>query len=80
MSHSAKPDRLNTCGMRDCKCPMMQEMRGKCVVCEAPMDGATVSLKFKTARKMEKHAEIYCKENYRYCEVYRMVMAAKYDD
>lgn len=80
MATRAKPERINTCMMRDCKCPMMQEMRGKTVMCEAPMDGANVILKFRSGRKMENHAEIYCKGNYRYCEIYRMVMAAKYED
>lgn len=76
----AGSDRLNTHLMRDCRCPFVKEIRGKCIECEGPMDEAKTGLQFKSARQMEKHAAAYCTKNYRYCEIYRMVMAAKYED
>lgn len=74
------PDRPNTALMRDCRCPFMEEIRGKTIQCEGPMGDVSVVLKFRTARKMEMHAATYCKDKYDYCEVCRMVMAAKYED
>lgn len=82
MSRAAKSKRekLNTYIMRDSLCPFMRESRGKCVECEGPMDDAATLLKFKSLRQLEKHARTYCGGNFRYCEVYRMVMAAKYEE
>lgn len=74
------PDRPNTCMMRDCRCPFMEDMRGKCITCEGPMGDASVTLRFRTQLRMERHAETYCKQRYEYCEIYRMVMAAKYEE
>lgn len=82
MSRNTKAgsERLNTHLMRDCRCPFMKEIYGKRIVCEGPMDDVKSGLQFKSARQLEKHAAAYCTKNYRYCEIYRMVMAAKYED
>ena len=76
----AASDRLNTHLMRDCRCPFMQEIRGKRISCEGPMDNVKSGLQFESAKKLDKHAAVYCCKNYRYCEIYRMVMAAKYEE
>ena len=75
-----KRENQNTHIMRDARCPFMRESRGKAIECEGPMDEVSTGLKFASKRKLEKHAAIYCANNYRYCEVYTMVMAAKYED
>ncbi len=77
---NCKREKMNTHIMRDSLCPFMRESRGKCVECEGPMDEVATMLKFKSLHQLEKHARAYCGGNYRFCEVYRMVMAAKYED
>lgn len=74
------PDRVKTFLMRDAVCPFVKALKGKCVECEAPMDKAKLVLQFRTANAMEEHARTYCGDHYKYCEVYRMVMDAKYED
>ena len=73
-------DRVKTFIMRDARCPFIKTAHGKCVECEAPMDNAKQILHFRTEAQMEKHARNYCCENYQYCELYRIVMAAKYEE
>lgn len=73
-------DRASTNRMRDCKCPFVQRMESKRIECEGPADGMVVGLRFRTARAAEKHAAIYCDKKYECCEIYRMVMAAKYEE
>lgn len=75
-----KAERENTCLMRDCKCPFMVAILDRSIECEAPMDGAKNILRFEEKRQLKRHAGMYCTKNYCYCEVYRMVMAAKYED
>lgn len=73
-------DRASTNRMRDCKCPFVQRIEGKRIECEGPADNVVVGLRFRTARAAEKHLCNYCEKNFRYCEIYRMVMAAKYEE
>ena len=73
-------ERVKTFLLRDAVCPFVKTLHGKCVECEAPMDNAKLVLQFRTGKGMENHARTYCGENYKYCEIYRMVMGAKYED
>jgi len=44
------------------------------------MDGCTVSVRFARAKLRDKHWRLFCCGRYDYCEIYRMVMEAKYDE
>ena len=61
------------------KCPFyrLDDCRGK-VVCEGIVEGSTVSLNFKNREDLNQQMDIFCCEYYKNCEVYRMLMEAKY--
>lgn len=51
------------------------------ICCEGPFDLCPrVTLSFRNRNACEQHMALFCDKDYCCCEVYRMVMAAKYDD
>ena len=60
------------------KCPFFRGYGQKYVRCEGFMDGATTMTGFARERDHRLHMDNYCCKNYAYCEIYRMVMEAKY--
>ena len=67
-------------GKGDCRCPFFRSVGEKSVCCEGFMEGCTVSVRFVRPRLLDKHWRLYCCGRYDYCEIYRMVMEAKYDE
>ncbi len=67
-------------GKSDCRCPFFRSKGGVSVCCEGFTDGCTVSVRFTRKKKLEQHWECFCCGRFNYCEVYRMVMEAKYAD
>lgn len=61
------------------KCPFYKhdDNRWK-VVCEGIVDGSTLSLNFKDKGDFNQQMDIFCCDYYKNCEVYRMLMEAKY--
>ncbi len=62
------------------KCPFWRGDWEKAVACEAPIDDCGLTLTFRGRKKQMAHMETYCCRLYKYCEVYRMVQTAKYDE
>lgn len=67
-------------GKGSCRCPFFRSKGGASVCCEGFADDNTVSVRFLERDKLEQHWECYCCTRYDYCEIYRMVMEAKYED
>ena len=63
---------------RNVKCPFFRGDSATTVKCEGPFDGSKVILVLSEGAR--KHEEIFCAEHYRKCEIYRMVMEAKYEE
>ena len=61
------------------KCPFYRQddARGK-IVCEGIVDGSTVSQNYRSKADLNQQMDIFCCDYYKSCEVYRMIMEAKY--
>lgn len=55
-----------------------QELRH--ITCEGITDDCSVSVNFNSNIAREQHLKIYCCGNYTYCEIYRAVYGAKYEE
>lgn len=64
----------------EARCPFFKSAVRTRVTCEGPIDGALIMLVMHTRRQMDKQLRIFCCEHYEKCEIYRMVMAAKYEE
>ena len=62
------------------KCPFWRWDYVRCVACEGPFDGTGVHLTFEELEEQKKHMELFCADKFEYCEIYRMVKEAKYDE
>lgn len=62
-------------------CPFykMDDGRRK-ISCEGPIDDSRVSVTYGRRQDFESQITIFCCNNYKNCEIYRMVMASKYAD
>ena len=70
----------STSGTGDIKCPFFLEHNAREVHCEGIMDGSKVIQRYCKAADKAMQCNIYCSEMYTYCEIYRMLMRAKYDE
>ena len=50
------------------------------VVCEGLVDKSTLALVYCRKRDYETQLRVFCCEHYKKCEIYRMLMEAKYDE
>ena len=50
------------------------------IVCEGIVDKSTLALTFNRKTDYNTQMSVFCCEHYKRCEVYRMIMAAKYDE
>lgn len=50
------------------------------ICCEGFMDGCLLTSTFYRQDLFQQHMDVFCKGRYSCCEVYRMIMAAKYED
>ena len=64
----------------EARCPFFKAALRTRVTCEGPFDGALIMLLTRTRKQMEKQLRIFCCAEYEKCEIYRMVMAAKYEE
>ena len=65
----------------DVICPFYKYDDGrKKIVCEGFADRCSLDVRWEYHAYQEQHLQLFCCENYKNCEVYRMVMASKYDD
>ena len=69
-------DSLKQCRVR---CPFYCRDNGaSTITCEGIVEDSTLNLNFATKADMHQQMEIFCCEYYKNCEVYRMLMEAKY--
>lgn len=69
-------------GRCDAQCPFFRsdvEKRKK-INCEGIVDRSTLALTFDRKKDYRIQLEVFCCEHYKNCEIYRMLMAAKYDE
>lgn len=50
------------------------------ILCESPVPGSNLSLFFRKKRDFETQIKLFCCQHYDKCEIYRAVMAAKYEE
>ena len=63
----------------DVRCPFYRRDDGRFdLACEGVVDGSTLHWNFKKKQDMQQQMDIFCCEYYKNCEVYRMLMEAKY--
>ena len=63
------------------QCPFYKYDDGKQrITCEGLVDNSSLALIYQKRRDYETQISVFCCEHYKKCEVYRMIMAAKYDE
>ena len=69
-------------GQADAQCPFFKfhEEKKKRIVCEGFVDNSCLALIYGRNRDCYTQLSVFCCEHYKKCEVYRMLMAAKYDE
>ncbi len=65
----------------DVGCPFYKHDDGhRRITCEGITDDSNISQRFFRQQSYEQHMNIFCCDRYICCEIYRMLMDAKYDD
>ena len=60
-------------------CPFYRMDDGKWkLTCEGIVDGSTISQNYRCKADLEQQIEVFCCDYYKNCEIYRMLMEAKY--
>ena len=64
------------------KCPFYKfdDFKRRRISCEGIVDDSTLALTFQRKKDYDTQLDVFCCEHYKNCEVYRMIMAAKYDE
>ena len=64
------------------QCPFFKfdDLKRKRIVCEGIVDESSLALIYCRSRDYYTQLSVFCCEHYTKCEVYNMIMAAKYDD
>ncbi len=61
------------------KCPFYHRDDGKIrLTCEGIVENSTMNWNFRCKADLQQQMDIFCCEYYKNCEVYRMLMEAKY--
>jgi hypothetical protein len=66
----------------DVQCPFFKfdEYKKKRIVCEGFVDKSSLALIYCRKGDYETQLRVFCCEHYKKCEVYRMLMASKYEE
>ena len=69
-------------GQADAQSPFYRsdDCQRKRIICEGIVDKSTLALTYRHRTDYFTQLCVFCCDNYRSCEVYRMLMAAKYDE
>ena len=69
-------------GKVDAQCPFYKfdDFKRKRISCEGIVDRSTLALTFEFKKDYELQLGVFCCEHYKNCEIYNMIMAAKYDE
>ena len=75
-------EKINT--QLDIQCPFYtgrdDAHAGKKILCESPVPDSNLGLYFREKEAYLTQMRIFCCQHYKKCEIYRAVMAAKYED
>lgn len=66
----------------DVQCPFFKfdDGKQKRIVCEGIIDECSLALIYRRKRDYLKQLDAFCCERYKYCEIYQILMKAKYDE
>ena len=69
-------------GKADVLCPFYKfdDWNKHRIVCEGIVDQATLASTFRIRQDYQEQLDIFCCEHYKKCEIYRMIMEAKYEE
>ena len=69
-------------GKVDAQCPFYKfdDHQKRRIVCEGPVDESTLALTYCRKFDYTMQLSLFCCEQYKKCEVYRMIMEAKYEE
>ena len=56
------------------KCPFFEKDEPYAITCEGVTDASRISVRFTRRADRNRQAEIFCKNKYENCEIYRMLM------
>ena len=63
------------------RCPFYHRDNGRSTItCEGIVEGSTLSLNFPNKQEFLTQSDVFCCDYYKNCEVYRMLMDARYDE
>lgn len=69
---------MTTYNSTNAKCPFYCGDSKYFVRCEGIVEDSTLTLSFRSQKEREKQFGLFCCDEYEKCEIYRMVMEAKY--
>lgn len=69
-------------GQADAQCPFYKsdDHLKRQIICEGIVDRSTLALTYRQREDYDTQLSVFCCEHYKKCEIYRMIMAAKYDE
>lgn len=69
-------------GKADAQCPFYRfdDGRKRRIVCEGLVENSTLALTYRHSEDYDTQLGVFCCEHYRRCEIYGMLMAAKYEE
>ena len=69
-------------GKVDAQCPFYKfdDHQKRRIVCEGIVDESTLALTYRLRSDYDTQLGVFCCEHYKKCEIYNMLMAAKYDE
>lgn len=66
---------------REVLCPFFRRFGDRRLTCEGHHDGVlSLTQLFRDNRAMDVQINLFCNKDYKNCEIYRMIMAAKYEE
>lgn len=71
--------RKTSFGTEEIRCPFFRKHEPRVIGCEGITDDSFIRLVFETVDGRNKQEEIFCKNRYHYCEIYRAIYS-KYEE
>ena len=62
------------------QCPFYKYDNARRITCEGLVDSSNITLGYRNIKDYETQLMVFCCEHYKKCEIYRMLMEAKYDE
>ena len=64
------------------KCPfyLSDDQKRRRIICEGIVDKSTLALTYRRIADYDTQVDVFCCNHYERCEVYTMIMSAKYDE